>query len=188
MIRSSLFVLCALILSSCAPNTASSPPELASDQGVVVERSRAEALLLESAREGDLKTLQGLAQAGVSLDAADDRGYTALILSAYHGHLEAVQWLLGQAADPCRGDKRGNTALMGAAFKGHEDVVDLLLAQDCPVDQPNLVGQTALMFSALAGNQAASKLLGRGADRSHRDGMGRTAADWASTQGHALPR
>lgn len=86
-----------------------------------------------------------------------------------------------------RGDARGNTALMGAAFKGHEALVTLLLDQKCPVDQTNAVGQIALMFSALMGNKAASRLLKQGASPERRDAAGKTAAEWAETQGVNLP-
>lgn len=168
-------------------SVASAGTESALAPSLHLDRSEAEALLRDAARAGDIEIVAGLAKAGVSLEAADAKGYTPLILASYHGQLALVEWLLSQKVDPCRGDARGNTALMGAAFKGHEALVTLLLAQKCPVDQANAVGQTALMFSALMGNKAASLLLKQGASTEKRDDSGKTAAEWAETQGVTLP-
>jgi ankyrin repeat protein len=164
-----------------SPVPTAAPPAPAPSRYLAPDDARD--LLLDAARAGDLNVVSGLVRAGVSMEVADAKGYTALILAAYHGHDTVVAWLITHGADPCHGDKRGNTALMGAAFKGHAASVDLLLAQECPVDQVNGVGQTALMFAALVGNDAAARILAHGADKARRDSFGRTADDWAETQG-----
>lgn len=79
--------------------------------------------------------------------------------------------------------------LMGAAFKGHDEVGKQLLDEPCTVDQVNSEGRTALMFAALVGQSNVIRLLEqRGADRVARDVSGKTAVDWAATQGASLPQ
>ena len=181
MLRMPLLAL--LGVSACA----TAPLRVAEEQSVVGPRylpaEEARAILLDAARAGDVEVVSGLIGAGVPIEADDDKGYTPLILAAYHGHTALVAWLLDHGADACNGDARGNTALMGAAFKGETAIVDILLVEDCPVDKVNGVGQTALMFAALVGNDAAARILAHGADRGVRDEFGRTASDWAETQG-----
>jgi len=176
-----------LLALLAVPACATAPVHVAEDQAVLAPRflpaEEARAILLDAARAGDVEVVSGLVGAGVSIETADAKGYTPLILAAYHGHTPLVAWLLDHGADACNGDARGNTALMGAAFKGETEIVDLLLDRSCPVDQVNGVGQTALMFAALVGNDAAARILAHGADRDRRDGFGRTASDWAETQG-----
>jgi uncharacterized protein len=52
---------------------------------------------------------------GAQLDAADDRGRTALMTAAELGHAEVVQMLVGRGADRVVRDKTGKTALDLAA-------------------------------------------------------------------------
>ena len=152
-----------------------------------VPRADAERYFLAAAREGDEVMLEGLVRAGVSVEARDGRGFTALIFAAYHGHAEAVRTLLRLGADACASDGRGDSALMGAAFQGHKRVVELLLTQPCAVDQANSVGQTALMFARLFGRSEVADLLdAAGTSRTRRDASGRSPEDWARTQAPPL--
>ena len=52
---------------------------------------------------------------GAELDAADDRGRTALMTAAERGHAEVVEMLVGRGADRTARDKSGKTALDLAA-------------------------------------------------------------------------
>ena len=104
----------------------------------------------DAAREGDSAMLSAFYQAGLDVNVADEKGYTALILAAYHGHTDTVNFLISEAnANPCQEDNRGNTALMGAIFKGHVSVAKQLVFADCDIDEENEQGQTALMFASL---------------------------------------
>ncbi len=44
----------------------------------------------DAAREGDSAMLSAFYQAGLDVNVADEKGYTALILAAYHGHTDTV--------------------------------------------------------------------------------------------------
>ncbi len=70
------------------------------------------------AAEG-LATLELLLAAGADLDAADDRGRTALMIAAERGHAGIVGALLAAGADAGRQDNDGNTAI---ALASQEDV------------------------------------------------------------------
>jgi ankyrin repeat protein len=52
---------------------------------------------------------------GAPVDAADDRGRTALMTAAELGHAEVVEMLIGRGADRTVRDKSGKTALDLAA-------------------------------------------------------------------------
>ena len=52
---------------------------------------------------------------GAQIDAADDRGRTALMTAAERGHAEVVAMLVGRGADPSIRDKNAKTALDLAA-------------------------------------------------------------------------
>ena len=56
-----------------------------------------------------------LLDAGAPIDAADDRGRTALMIAAERGHSEVVAMLIGRGADQNLRDKGGKTALDLAA-------------------------------------------------------------------------
>src|SRR5690606_36472576 len=126
---------------------------LAQHEPAAVETEQVQAQLRDyffnAARFGDNEMLDEFIQAGFDLNAADDKGYTALILAAYNGHADAVEQLLGAGADACAEDKRGNTALMGATFKGELRIARRLLATECNLDQRNAAGQTPAMYAAL---------------------------------------
>src|SRR5690606_41170227 len=86
---------------------------LAQDEPATTEAEQVQAQLRDyffnAARFGDNEMLDEFIQAGFDLNAADDKGYSALILAAYNGHADAVEQLLGAGADACAEDKRGNT-------------------------------------------------------------------------------
>ncbi|APD91133.1 hypothetical protein BM524_15730 [Alteromonas mediterranea] len=140
----------------------------------------------DAAREGDSAMLAAFYQAGLDVNVADEKGYTALILAAYHGHTETVNFLIGEAsANPCQEDNRGNTALMGAIFKGHVSVAKQLVFADCNIDEENAQGQTALMFASLFDRQEIiNTLIDKGANPAHTDKAGNSVADIALSQGN----
>ena len=64
---------------------------------------------------------------GVSADAVDVEGRTALFFASANGHLEVVSYLLGKDADPNMANEQGGTAMHWACVNGHGDVVTALL-------------------------------------------------------------
>ncbi|MFA3792421.1 ankyrin repeat domain-containing protein [Aliiglaciecola sp. SL4] len=145
-------------------------------------------LYFDAARTGDIELLTTFYNAGLSVNIANEKGYTALILSAYNGQTEAVNFLLGlEDINPCQEDARGNTALMGAIFKGNLRIAKSLMGVDCEVDQSNQNGQTALMFATLFDRQDIIQgLLDQGANISLKDSHSRSLSDIAASQGNQI--
>ncbi len=83
--------------------------------------------LWRAAHEGDVPGLVELVRDGVSVDAADCHGVTALMLAAHSGHCDAVKFLLTAGADVNAAMGNGITAIMLAAHQGHRMIVDVLL-------------------------------------------------------------
>lgn len=164
------------------------------NQAVAAERvpvaqpspERRQHLLFEAAKQGRADMIDPLVQAGVDINAYDDRGFTPLILAAYNGQLSTVDALMAQGADACRPDRdQGNTAQMGVAFKGEDAVAARLLKAGCDVNARNKAGQTALMMASLFNRtRQVDMLLAAGADRAARDAAGRTAGSVAADQGN----
>lgn len=139
-----------------------------------------------AARRGDVVGLQAALAAGVPVDAANDKGFTALVLAGYDNHLEATRFLLDQGANPDHRDASGNTALMGIGFKGYADIARLLIERGANPNLRNGGGSTALMFAAMFGrHEMLQLLLDAGADKSFQDGRGFTALQLAGQKGDA---
>jgi ankyrin repeat protein len=65
-----------------------------------------------------LDVVELLLEAGAPIDAADNRGRTALMMAAEIGDADVVEHLLGRGADPAIADKSGKRALDLAANDG----------------------------------------------------------------------
>ncbi|KAK7793507.1 hypothetical protein R5R35_001843 [Gryllus longicercus] len=83
--------------------------------------------LLEAARKGDWRRVNGLLAVGTRPDAARTlREQTALWLAAQHGFKKVAESLLAAGADPGAHDDRGVTCLLQAAVGGHYAIIDLM--------------------------------------------------------------
>jgi ankyrin repeat protein len=85
---------------------------------------------LQACARGDEKAARQIADdQDLSVDCADNNGWTALHTSAHSHQLGTLHYLLqsGVEIDVC--NKAGKTALMLAAEQGHADVVDLLIEE-----------------------------------------------------------
>jgi ankyrin repeat protein len=116
-----------------------------------------------AAKTNDLRELRRLLDAGAEIDAADARGYSALMFATYFGHVEAFEYLLEHGADPDSADRAGNSVLMAAAFKGDLSLVKRLVSAGAKLDARNAAGQNALNFAEQFGrDQVAQFLAGLG--------------------------
>ena len=142
--------------------------------------------LFTAARRGDVAGLQAALAAGVPVDTANDKGFTALVLAGYDNHLEATRFLLDQGANPNHRDASGNTALMGIGFKGYADIARLLIERGANPNLRNGGGSTALMFAAMFGrHEMLQLLLDAGADKDLRDDRGFSALQLAGQKSDA---
>jgi ankyrin repeat protein len=131
--------------------------------------------------------------AGLTVDAQDSSGNTALVRASEKGHEDAVRLLLARSA---RQELQGNggwTALHLAAYKGHAGIVEQLCAAPgaaAAVALRTRNGNTPLMLAIShggGGERLVVALLAvdtAGAAVNSQNGEGSTALMWASSIGH----
>lgn len=98
--------------------------------------------LIDAAFRGDRDRVALCLAAGVSIDAVDRSGASALDHAALHGHAPLVRYLLERGATVVQDGKRN--PLAAAAREGHVQIVDLLLAAGADpsaswLDKPALI-------------------------------------------------
>lgn len=128
---------------------------------------------------------------GLTPDAFDLNGETALVAAAFAGAARSTTVLLESGADPnlvVRSRRaHGWTPLFAATVAGRLEVIRLLLAAGAEVDVADDHGRTPLLYAALHGQSAAALLLVRGgADPRRADEVGRTPLSVATSLGHRL--
>lgn len=79
---------------------------------------------LDAAGAGDLVVVTLFVRVGMSVNATDNAGYTALMQAAANGHLEVVKYLVGLEADVQAKSKNGMTARDWAGHSGHLAAVE----------------------------------------------------------------
>jgi ankyrin repeat protein len=139
-----------------------------------------------AAHDGDFQSLKTLLKQGVSCDAADQDGHTALMYAAFNGHSEIVLYLLDTGADINRVDFMGRTALLYGATGPFPETVEILLDRGADPDKVDANEHfSPLMHAAAEGHLEVVKvLIAHGADRSLRDVDGDDAASFAAQGGH----
>src|SRR5262245_2852768 len=115
--------------------------------------------LLDAVAAGNLDLVRAVLARGVSPDAADPVGFTALMLAAERGDRDVAEALLDHGAAVDARTPAGNTALMIAAHRGRTDMVGLLLDHGADAMAVNVDGWTALTFAQRASHEAAVALL-----------------------------
>jgi len=79
--------------------------------------------LLKAALAGNAADVQAALKTGIDVNAADERGNTALSIAAEGGRADALQALLAARADVNRANRNGLTPIMRAALRGHDQTV-----------------------------------------------------------------
>lgn len=130
--------------------------------------------------KGDTDAVELFLAAGMSPDARDGQGRTALINAASGGSDEISRKLLSKGADPNARDNDGSTALMQAAEGDHKETTRVLLENRSDVNMADNSGRTALMRAAARGHSEMVRiLLNKGARVDLKDKQGRDALMWA---------
>uniref|UniRef100_A0A7R9Y986 Uncharacterized protein n=1 Tax=Pinguiococcus pyrenoidosus TaxID=172671 RepID=A0A7R9Y986_9STRA len=131
--------------------------------------------LRTAASLGSLRDLQMLISKGVSLNAIDASGYSALHYAAGQGHADAVDLLLHSGAT-CHPTDVADPPILLACQSGSTSVVKVLLAWGTSLAQTkNSQGRGCLHVAALHGKaDVVALLLAEGADVNARDDAGKT--------------
>ncbi len=133
---------------------------------------------------GDADAVRRLLDLGLSVDAPDSQGCTALLRAAGGGHRAVVDLLLARGADPQRAAHSGATPLSAAVSMRHGEIVDRLVAAGASLEQRLPGDLTVLMVACALGlTDLAARLLAAGADVQARDAQGRMALHCAAMYG-----
>ena len=148
-------------------------------------------LLLIAAREGDMKAVQMLLDAGADVNALNNSRRDILNIAVTTKNPELVRMALAAGADATMITSvyEGSALIYGSA-KGQDEIVEMLLAAGAPVDRVNNIGWTALLEVVILGDgsgpyvRITKMLLDAGADKTMADKDGRTPLDHAKARGH----
>lgn len=137
-----------------------------------------------AAMAGDAGAVKRLLDLGFPVDAADEKGCTALLRAAGGGHAEVLELLLERGADPQRAADTGATPLSAAVSMRHGAIVERLLAARVPLEH-RLPGEvTVLMLAAALGlPDICARLLTAGANIQATDAQGLTPLHCAALHG-----
>ena len=117
--------------------------------------------LLRLIREGETAQVQALVLAGVSPNAVNEIGRSALQIAVSEGNKELLAWLVAHGAK----DLGVSSAMAAATYKRDPGMVRLLIEAGFDVDGRDSSGTTPLMSAAFNGDEEIVKmLLDAGAD------------------------
>ena len=163
-----------------------SPQKAPAQAPLLVADPVSEDQMRQAALDGNRAMVKNFLEQGISVDAVDVEGHTALMFAAFNGHSEILLDLLKAGAEVDRRDVMGRTALMYGSTGPFPEAVKILLDEGA---DPNLVDSdehfTALMHAAAEGHLEVVKILiSHGADHSLKDIDGDDAASFAQQSGH----
>lgn len=101
-------------------------PDTVDFKTVIYDRAAEERKLLEAVRSGNLTTVVTLVEQGVSVDAENQNGVTALMFATKFQHAAIVSYLIEQGADVNKKAKNGLTAMRIARELKNQEIIDLL--------------------------------------------------------------
>ena len=128
-----------------------------------VHAAQPEDNLLESALTGNLDGVSSALSNGADIDAANQRGSTALMLAASNNHLPVVKLLLSRGAAVNATTSTGATALIVAAYKGNREILKELLRYGANVEAQTRSGATAATAASEAGHKEVAPILSENA-------------------------
>lgn len=112
-----------------------------------------------AAAKGDLQTVSQFLKEGVSADAKDQFGTTALEHASGKGYTDVVKLLLSRGANVHAKGMLGFTPLMTPARKGDVDTVRILIDAGIDVNAKSDTGVTALSLAKQSGHSRVIELL-----------------------------
>ena len=135
------------------------------------------AQLIHAAAQGDAARVEALLAAGVSVEARDASGRTALLAATQSDRPETARVLIAAGADVNGKDRINDSPLLYAGAEGRNAILKLLLASGrVDLASTNRYGGTALIPAAHHGHvETVRLLLGTAIDKNHINNLGWTA-------------
>ncbi len=176
-------ILCSLIslalLLLATPSFSQSTAEDQVDQVKGDQNTPGLSALFDAIRQDDTTLFDEVWPTIEDLDAADERGSTALILAAYYNRLYMLDKLLYAAADPNVGGAMGSP-IHGASYKGFTEIIKHLVYHGASLDVADSQGTTAMHYAVLGSTcELVDFLLARGARFDIKDNSNMTAREYA---------
>ena len=141
---------------------------------------------VRAAAEGNTPLVEAYLRAGMDRNAADPRGYTALMAAAVAGKTAVLKTLLDENAKPDLLDKDGDSALTLAAEAGQAGSVRTLVEGNADVRVRDHKGRPALLKAVSGGfDPVVDVLLSTSRDSLARDGQLDAALSVAALLGNA---
>jgi uncharacterized protein len=146
-------------------------------KGKALSHPAQEEMLRSATFSENIDLVRSLIESGVSVNAIDASGWTALMYAAAKGNLELVEVLLEAGADVNPANNSGKTPLTEAAYWGHDKVVERLIVAGADVNAIGSDDDWTPLMKCLAFNKpdVAQVLLKAGADPNIRNSDGKTA-------------
>jgi ankyrin repeat protein len=142
--------------------------------------------MLKAAQFDDPARVVLFLQAGMPVDARDERNWTALMVAAFNGNLHVAKVLIEHGADPHARDLGGYTPLHWACLNGHVEVARLLLDRGVDPNSRSNSNWTSLLQAATNGHaKVVALLLDAGANPNIASNEGWTPLHKAVANGHA---
>ncbi len=94
-----------------------------------------------SAADGDLDQVKSLVEGGVSVNAADEVGYTPVQAASSWRRMDVLKWLVDNGGDVTARDEDGDTVLH---ITETADVADFLMSKGASPETKNNMGLTPL--------------------------------------------
>jgi ankyrin repeat protein len=142
--------------------------------------------LVDVAKNGDAEAVQRLLKQGVSVNATEPDGFTALHWAAQRGQTDIANLLIHAGANVNAADHYGVTPLSLGCTNGSAPMVGMLLEAGANPNIAQAYNETPLMLCARAGaTDAVKELVARGVDvNAQETSGGQTALMWAAVEGH----
>lgn len=135
---------------------------------------------LNEAGAGNKERIELFMKAGMSVNAKDNDGHTALMRASAYDNFEMVKLLIEKGADVNAGDNDGYTVLMLATSKKDLELVKFLIKKGANVNASNNAGETPLMLASLSSDfEMAQLLIQKGADVNAKSRNGSTALKYS---------
>lgn len=152
-------------------------------------QSMQEAEFFTAAAHNDADTLRRLIATGVSVDAKDGDGRTALLAATHSNAIEAAQVLIEAGANVNAKDRIEDSPYLYAGARGHLEILKMTLAHGADLKSTNRFGGTALIPAAERGHvETVRTLIEAGVDIDHVNNLGWTALLEAIILGDGGPR